>query len=179
MANQYCTFRLGGHLFGVPVETVQEVLRQQELTKVPLSSPEVRGLINLRGQIVVTVDLRCRIGLPERAGDTPVTNVVVRTSEGATSLLVDEIGDVLEPEHDVAAIGSGGNFALAAARPFFYSNSRAILRLGLGSYCAQAVVTKSQPGERQGRRLLLCQRSFAYSQTKSQKVTQQEFVHES
>ncbi|MCA0437345.1 MAG: chemotaxis protein CheW [Austwickia sp.] len=100
MANQYCTFRLGGHLFGVPVETVQEVLRQQELTKVPLSSPEVRGLINLRGQIVVTVDLRCRIGLPERAADTPVTNVVVRTSEGATSLLVDEIGDVLEPDLD-------------------------------------------------------------------------------
>ena len=100
MAHQYCTFRLGGHLFGVPVETVQEVLRQQELTKVPLSSPEVRGLINLRGQIVVTVDLRCRIGLPERAGDTPVTNVVVRTSEGATSLLVDEIGDVLEPDLD-------------------------------------------------------------------------------
>lgn len=100
MANQYCTFRLGGHLFGVPVGTVQEVLRQQELTKVPLSSPQVSGLINLRGQIVVTVDLRRRMGLPERAGATPATNVVVRTGEGATSLLVDEIGDVLEPDLD-------------------------------------------------------------------------------
>lgn len=100
MANQYCTFRLGGHLFGVPVETVQEVLRRQDLTKVPLSSPEVCGLINLRGQIVITVDLRRRMGLPERDENTQATNVVVRTSEGATSLLVDEIGDVLEPDLD-------------------------------------------------------------------------------
>jgi len=101
MANQYCTFRLGGHLFGVPVETVQEVLRQQDLTKVPLSAPEVCGLINLRGQIVITVDLRRRMGLPERDSSVVATNVVVRTSEGATSLLVDEIGDVLEPDLDL------------------------------------------------------------------------------
>ena len=101
MAHQYCTFRLGGHLFGVPVETVQEVLRQQDLTKVPLAPPAVCGLINLRGQIVITVDLRHRTGLPPRAAGEAATNVVVRTSEGATSLQVDEIGDVLEPDLDL------------------------------------------------------------------------------
>lgn len=100
MATQYCTFRLGGHLFGVPVETVQEVLREQALTKVPLSSPEVSGLINLRGQIVITIDLRERIGLPPREEGQEVTNVVVRTADSVTSLLVDEIGDVLEPDLD-------------------------------------------------------------------------------
>ncbi len=101
MANQYCTFRLGGHLFGVPVETVQEVLREQELTRVPLASKEVSGLINLRGQIVITVDLRERMGLPPRAEGEEMTNVVVRTSgETVTSLLVDRIGDVLEPDLD-------------------------------------------------------------------------------
>jgi purine-binding chemotaxis protein CheW len=101
MANQYCTFRLGGHLFGVPVETVQEVLRQQDLTRVPLAAKAVSGLINLRGQIVITVDLRVQMGLPARAPGAQPTNVVVRTSEGATSLLVDEIGDVLEPDLDL------------------------------------------------------------------------------
>lgn len=100
MANQYCTFRLGGHLFGVPVETVQEVLRQQDVTVVPLAPPAVSGLINLRGQIVTTVDLRLQTGLPARDGSTPATNVVVRNADGATSLLVDEIGDVLEPDLD-------------------------------------------------------------------------------
>ncbi|MDO5628499.1 MAG: chemotaxis protein CheW [Mobilicoccus sp.] len=100
MSTQYCTFRLGGHLFGVPVETVQEVLREQALTKVPLSSSEVSGLINLRGQIVITIDLRERMGLPPREEGQEVTNVVVRTADSATSLLVDEIGDVLEPDLD-------------------------------------------------------------------------------
>lgn len=101
MPNQYCTFRLGGHLFGVPVETVQEVLREQDLTPVPLASREVSGLINLRGQIVITVDLRERMQLPRRTEGDEATNVVVRTSgDTVTSLLVDRIGDVLEPDLD-------------------------------------------------------------------------------
>lgn len=101
MADQYCTFRLGGHLFGVPVGTVQEVLREQNLTPVPLASREISGLINLRGQIVITVDLRERMGLPPRGEGEEATNVVVRTSgDTVTSLLVDRIGDVLEPEAD-------------------------------------------------------------------------------
>ncbi len=101
MSNQYCTFRLGGHLFGVPVETVQEVLREQNLTPVPMASREVSGLINLRGQIVITIDLRERMGLPARDEGLEATNVVVRTSgDTVTSLLVDKIGDVLEPDQD-------------------------------------------------------------------------------
>lgn len=102
MANQYCTFRLGGHLFGVPVEMVQEVLREQALTEVPLAPAVVSGLINLRGQIVITLDLREQMGLPPRAGSASATNVVVRTgADMVTSLSVDEIGDVLEPDLDL------------------------------------------------------------------------------
>jgi purine-binding chemotaxis protein CheW len=97
MAAQYCTFRLDGHLFGIPVETVQEVLRHQSMAVVPLAPPEVAGLLNLRGQIVVTVDLRVRLGLPARPDGTPTVSVVVRTHEGTVSLVVDQIGDVLEP----------------------------------------------------------------------------------
>lgn len=99
MSTQFCTFRLGGHLFGVPVGTVKEVLREQKLTRVPLAPTDISGLINLRGQIVITVDLRERMGLPPRAEGDEVTNVVVRTSDDTvTSLLVDRIGDVLEPD---------------------------------------------------------------------------------
>ncbi|HET8614481.1 MAG TPA: chemotaxis protein CheW [Actinomycetales bacterium] len=97
MTRQFCTFRLDGHLFGVPVETVQEVLRHQSMTVVPLAPVEVSGLLNLRGQIVVTVDLRVRLDLPPREADTASVNVVVRTHDGTVSLLVDQIGDVLEP----------------------------------------------------------------------------------
>src|SRR5262245_42614993 len=66
------------------------------MTRVPLAPPVVRGLINLRGQIVTAIDLRRRLELPERPADQLPLNVVVQTDDGAVSLLVDEIGDVLE-----------------------------------------------------------------------------------
>src|SRR5215468_4965940 len=95
-AQQYCTFFVGGHYFGLDVLKVQEVIRYQEMTRVPLAPPEVRGLINLRGQIVTAIDLRRRLELSERPADQLPVNVVVQTDDGAVSLLVDEIGDVLE-----------------------------------------------------------------------------------
>jgi purine-binding chemotaxis protein CheW len=93
---QLCTFSLDGQFFGVPVRQVQEVIRYQEMTRVPLVPQVVRGLINLRGQIVTAIDLRLRLGMSERPADQLPMNVVVRTSDGALSLLVDEIGDVIE-----------------------------------------------------------------------------------
>ena len=95
---QFATFYLDKLLFGVEVEKVQEVIRYQEMTRVPLAQSVVTGLINLRGQIVTAMDLRRRLDLAERASDRLPMNVVVRTGEEAVSLLVDEIGDVLEVE---------------------------------------------------------------------------------
>jgi purine-binding chemotaxis protein CheW len=95
---QLCTFFLDGHFFGVPVQQVQEVIRYQEMTLVPLVPQVIRGLINLRGQIVTAIDLRRRLGMSERPADQLPMNVVVRTDDGALSLLVDEIGDVIEVE---------------------------------------------------------------------------------
>ncbi len=98
---KFCTFTLNGLLFGVEVSEVQEVIRHLNLTRVPLAPPIVRGLINLRGQIVTAIDLRCRLELDARAADQHPMNVVVRTDDEAVSLLVDEIGDVCEVEEGV------------------------------------------------------------------------------
>jgi purine-binding chemotaxis protein CheW len=99
-ARRFCTFYLDRHLFGVDVLDVQEVIRYQAMTRVPLAPPVVEGLINLRGQIVTALDLRRRLELPVRpAGETPM-NVVVQTDEGAISFLVDRIGDVVEATDD-------------------------------------------------------------------------------
>ena len=95
-ARSYCTFTVNDLYFGVPVERVQEVLRYQPMTRVPLAPEVVEGLINLRGRIVVAVDLRRRLGMPERSRDRQPMNVVIRTDDGAVSLLVDEISDVIE-----------------------------------------------------------------------------------
>jgi purine-binding chemotaxis protein CheW len=93
---QYATFFVNGLYFGVEVLTVQEVIRYQQMTRVPLAPPVVSGLINLRGQIVTAIDVRTRLGMEPRTGDRLPMNVVVRTDDGVTSLLVDEIGDVVE-----------------------------------------------------------------------------------
>ncbi|MFO0803204.1 MAG: chemotaxis protein CheW [Gemmataceae bacterium] len=93
--NQFCTFFLRDLCFGLEVTRVQEIIRHQPMTRVPLAPPVVRGLINLRGQIVTALDLRRRLDFPDRGEDLLPVNVVVRTGDGAVSLLVDEIGDVL------------------------------------------------------------------------------------
>lgn len=99
-SQQFCTFFLDGHFFGTPVPQVQEVIQHQEMTRVPLAPSVVSGMINLRGQILSAIDLRRRLGLHERPGGELPMNVVVRTNEGAVSLLVDEIGDVIEVEEE-------------------------------------------------------------------------------
>jgi len=93
---QFSTFFLHNLYLGVEVLKVQELIRLQEMTRVPLASRVVRGLINLRGQIVTAIDLRRQFGMPDLDPEKDPMNVVVRTDEGAVSLLVDEIGDVVE-----------------------------------------------------------------------------------
>jgi len=95
-SSQLATFFVADLFFGVDVLCVQEVLRFQPMTSVPQAPKVIEGLINLRGQIVTAIDMRRRLQMPPRGGDKPPINVVVRTEDGAVSLLVDEIGDVLD-----------------------------------------------------------------------------------
>jgi len=96
---QLCTFRLAEFTFGIDVQRVQEVLRAQTMTPVPLANDVVEGLINLRGQIVTALDLRRRLELPLRGpDDEDPMNVVVSGDDGALALLVDAIGDVVEAD---------------------------------------------------------------------------------
>ena len=93
--NSFCTFRVGTMYLGVEVHRVQEVIRAQRMTRVPGAPDIVRGLMNLRGQIVTALDMRRRLGLEETESKEPQMNVVVRTPDGPVSLLVNEIGDVI------------------------------------------------------------------------------------
>ena len=98
MANhqRYSTFFLNGICFGVAIEGVQEVLEFHDITPVPLSSPMLPGIINLRGQILTTIDLKSRLELSgSESGERPMM-MVVRTSEGPMNLVVDRIGPVLD-----------------------------------------------------------------------------------
>lgn len=93
---QLCTFWLDDGLFGVDALSVQEVIRYQEMTRVPLTPTCFAGLINLRGQIVSAIEMRARLGMSSRTAGTLPMNVVIRSDDGPVSLLVDQIGDVIE-----------------------------------------------------------------------------------
>ncbi|HTL90334.1 MAG TPA: chemotaxis protein CheW [Leptolyngbya sp.] len=95
---QICTFFLDETCFGIRLEDVQEVIRQQPLTRIPLASPDICGLMNLRGQVIPVVDLPRRLGLRSTACniDEQITyNIIVKTAEDVVSFIIDEIGDVL------------------------------------------------------------------------------------
>ena len=95
-SRQFATFFVSDLFFGVDVIHVQEVLRFQQMTRVPQAPEVIEGLINLRGQIVTAIDMRRRLQLPPRPEGQSPMNIVVRAADGAVSLLVDEIGDVLD-----------------------------------------------------------------------------------
>ena len=99
---QFCTFYLEDLFFGISVLDVQEIIKFQDMTTVPLSPPVVEGLINLRGQIVTAIDMHRRLELPERSTESEAINIIIRTEDDSTvSLLVDEIGDVTEVSEDL------------------------------------------------------------------------------
>lgn len=93
---QFCTVQLADLYLGIEVERIQEVIRYQHMTRVPLAPQEIRGLINLRGQLVTAIDLRHQFSLPKRPGKKLPMNVVVRGKDSVVSFLVDEIGEVVE-----------------------------------------------------------------------------------
>jgi purine-binding chemotaxis protein CheW len=97
---QLSSFFVHDLFFGIEVQRVQEAIRHLEMTRVPLSPPLISGLVNLRGQIITAIDLRRCLNLPERLPDRIPVNLILQTGDGLVSLLVDEIGDVLEPGED-------------------------------------------------------------------------------
>ena len=93
---QFCTFFLEREMFGIDVLNIQEVMCFQETTEVPLAPPVIRGLLNLRGSIVSTIDLRRRVGLQRLEAERSPINIVTQTGTGLASFLVDRIGEVIE-----------------------------------------------------------------------------------
>ncbi|MGQ3891285.1 chemotaxis protein CheW [Legionella sp. CNM-4043-24] len=97
-----CTFCVNDHYFGLDIAEVQEIIRYQEMTSVPLADETVSGLINLRGQIVTAIDMNVRLGFVRTLDAKQLINIVVRTEDSAVSLLVDAIGDVIDiPENSI------------------------------------------------------------------------------
>jgi purine-binding chemotaxis protein CheW len=97
--NQLCGFKIGDGHYAVSVLEVQEVIKPQLLTPVPLAPKYIKGLINLRGQIVTAISLRTLFGL-EEIDREDYMNIIVRSGDSLYSLVVDEILDVIDVEKE-------------------------------------------------------------------------------
>jgi purine-binding chemotaxis protein CheW len=96
----YASCHVGDLRIGIDASAVQEVTAGATLTPVPLASPLVSGLLNLRGQIVTVIDLRRCLRLRDRPAGAPALHVILQTADGGVSLLVDDVGDVIALEPD-------------------------------------------------------------------------------
>jgi purine-binding chemotaxis protein CheW len=93
---------VGDLLLGIEVGEIQEIRRDTSIMPVPLSPTDIRGLINLRGQIVTAIDLRRRLGLDNADENAEFMTMVLGTAEEPLALVADTVGDVVEV--------SGGEF---------------------------------------------------------------------
>jgi purine-binding chemotaxis protein CheW len=97
---EYVTTMIGDQLFGLPISRVQDVFMPERLTRVPLSSSDVAGVLNLRGRIVTAIDMRARLGLPKSESGRPPMAVGVDLRGESYGLLIDQIGEVLKLSDD-------------------------------------------------------------------------------
>ena len=104
LGGKYLTFRLANEEYGLQIMKVQEIIGMQPVTHVPRLPPYVRGIVNLRGRIIPTIELRAKFGL-ERVADTEKTCIIVvemLSAKGKISagIIVDEVAEVLDIRSD-------------------------------------------------------------------------------
>ena len=93
---EYVTVMIGGQLFGLPISRVQDVFMPDRVTRVPLSAPEIAGVLNLRGRIVTAIDMHCRLALGKRATDKTTMAVGIELKGESYGLLIDTVGEVMK-----------------------------------------------------------------------------------
>ena len=103
MSNRYLTFHIGDEEFGIEILYVKEIIGMQKITEVPEVLNFVKGVINLRGQVIPLIDVRLRFHLTEREYDSRTCIVVVEINNMVMGLVVDRVSEVMEiPETNIA-----------------------------------------------------------------------------
>ena len=92
---EYVTVQIADQLFGLPINRVQDVFMPEKITRVPLSPPEIAGVLNLRGRIVTAIDMRRRLGLPSRENVAHSMAVGIEHKGESYGLLIDSVGEVM------------------------------------------------------------------------------------
>jgi purine-binding chemotaxis protein CheW len=94
------TFNIGNACCGINILRVLEINKLTEVTRVPLAPDYVKGILNLRGQVITVVDVGKRLGLPSQYEPKNRRNIIVHFDNESIGLLVDSIGDVFRVENE-------------------------------------------------------------------------------
>jgi purine-binding chemotaxis protein CheW len=100
---QLVSFRLGDEEYGIEITKIQEIILMGEITRVPQTPAYVKGLINLRSNVIPILDLRSRFGLPETAIGDETRIMVVNVVGKTIGLIVDAVSEVLRVSQDEIA----------------------------------------------------------------------------
>ena len=92
---QLVIFQLGGEEFGVEIMQVQEIIRMPEITRIPQSPEYVEGVINLRGKIIVVINLDTRFDLNSKELDDDSRIIIVEVGDNVVGMVVDSVSEVL------------------------------------------------------------------------------------
>lgn len=97
---EFVTVYIADQLFGIPVELIHDVFQPEAITVVPLSGPEIGGVLNLRGKIVTAIDVRHRLGLESRDRTQKSMAVGIEKNGESYGILIDRVGEVLRLSND-------------------------------------------------------------------------------
>ncbi|QIB28120.1 chemotaxis protein CheW [Caloranaerobacter azorensis] len=95
MLNQYVLFKLEDESYGIEIEYVKTIEKISNITRVPNTKPYVKGVINLRGEVIPVIDLRERFGLPIRDYNNDTRVVIVSIQDYIIGLIVDSSSEVI------------------------------------------------------------------------------------
>jgi len=98
--NLYLIFHLDKEDYGISIKNVTEIVGQQNVTRVPNMPDYVKGVINLRGQVIPVIDVRTRFGLPFREYDDRTCSIVINVSSLQFGLIVDLVDEVINIDED-------------------------------------------------------------------------------
>ncbi len=93
---EYVIFQIAGEYYGISIHNVENIEKQTDITRVPHTKPYIKGIINLRGNVIPVMDLRKRFGLPEKEFDDEMRIIIVNYEDFQIGLIVDSSSETLQ-----------------------------------------------------------------------------------
>ncbi len=93
---EYVIFQLAGEYYGISIHNVENIERQTEITRVPHTKPYIKGIMNLRGNVIPVMDLRVRFGLEEKEFDDEMRIIIVNYEDFQIGVIVDSSSETLQ-----------------------------------------------------------------------------------